>query len=181
MSDQWAREIRVRLVAHWPALGGDENDPAAKLRLEDWLRVIKRSSEPVAREAMAALLLTHDRFPPSMGEWQEACRSAAQRQSVALQQIERETAERKALEAGADDGTRGRVAALIASTRDQLANVDRHPEIDAPRPVSKYDGAGRGRILGDKHMTVEEHDEEAAAFAARARRTKARRRARGAA
>ena len=136
MNDQWARHIRLRLVAHWPSLGGDANDPAAMMRLEDWLRTIQRCNPEVASEALELLIQGHEGYPPTIGDWQAVCRSVASRHA-----LERSTVERQALEAGAQPDAKERIAALIQQAR---ANVDaarkKNPARTAARqPISKYD------------------------------------------
>ena len=66
-------EVLARLTAHWPMLGGD--DAAARVRLEDWQRVVERNDPHVRAAAIEALVngWTSER-PPKIADWQETTR-----------------------------------------------------------------------------------------------------------
>ena len=171
--DDWARKIRARLVAHWPALGGDANDPAAKVRLEDWLQVIRRGQADAAWEALADLVENHGPFPPSIGEWQATVRAVATRHQALA-----ETERRRAIEAGTtvDETARERIARLVLEARQTIdaAKANQPPPPEAPVRVSKYDKP-RNIFWGEKRMTPEERAAELAAFGDRRVRQRNRR------
>lgn len=73
-----ARNTLARLISHWPSIGGDAHDPAAQVRIADWMRAIARTN-PDDWQAISDLLIDqHPRArPPGIADWQAAARTIA--------------------------------------------------------------------------------------------------------
>lgn len=149
-------EVLARLTAHWPQLGG--NDQAARIRMEDWSRVVGRAT-PEMRAAVVHTLVTgrQSDWPPKIADWQETSRQLVQR-NAELQA----TKDLLAIEsAPAEPGMRERVAAELAKARAALGNATR-PAAAGSGKVSKYDRVPSYPELGMlPPMSNEEHEEEA--------------------
>ncbi len=78
-------EVLARLTAHWPMLGG--SDDAARVRLEDWRRVVDKNAPAVRSVAIETLITGWDKDrPPKLADWQETARQAIQRRPELLTQ-----------------------------------------------------------------------------------------------
>ena len=86
MAERWAVEAWARLVAHFPALGGDIGEVAAEARAADWLGVLGRNPRDDV-EAVVEWFVTGwpSRGHPRIGDFQEAMRARRQRKAVEAQ------------------------------------------------------------------------------------------------
>lgn len=77
MTDE-ARNVLARLISHWPTIGGDTHDPAAQVRVTDWLRAIRRTRPEDWHPISDQLIGHHPRnSPPGIADWQAAARTVA--------------------------------------------------------------------------------------------------------
>lgn len=75
-----ARNTLARLISHWPTIGGDTHDPAAQVRIHDWLRAIRHTQPDDWPTISDELIAHHPRaHPPGIADWQAAARSIAAR------------------------------------------------------------------------------------------------------
>lgn len=78
---QRSLELFARLAVHFPSLGG--NDSSARIRAEDWERVIDKSNYDNAVEAIQGLIEGWQGMgSPKIGDFQEACRRIAAHKAI---------------------------------------------------------------------------------------------------
>lgn len=118
-------EVFHRLIAHWPALGGD--DASAEVRARDWLSAIGRSTPDVAAEVCTQLVegWANSR-PPRIADWHELAAAVA---------IYRAIPDAKTLAIDAPAIEKDRLEELVGNARRALE--------DAPAPVSRAAPAPR--------------------------------------
>ncbi len=141
----------LRLVAHWPQLGGD--DELAEQRAVDWLAVIDRYDPDVAAQATDTLIANWTGFHPSIGDWRAVARSVATHAQPAVPELESGTVDRERLDALLAEATAAlsmkRAAAYTAARRVESGDVRLGP-VDPHGHMPTYD---------DLYSTQEDPDE----------------------
>lgn len=161
MTRREAIAIFARIAAHFPSLGGGETDPAARVRAEDWCRVIERTSADVGAEACVQLIEAHS-MPPRIADWQETVRVIAAR---------RQLEQRPALESGERTADPEKVHAELAKAHAVIANPERpvttippkapprHPRFDPITASAEY-----GRVYDEAGHPQPELEQEVNAW-----------------
>ncbi len=83
MAERWAVEAWARLVAHFPALGGDIGEAAAEARAADWIGALERSPREDVEAVIGGLISGWPmRGHPRIGDFQEAMRGVRRRKAI---------------------------------------------------------------------------------------------------
>jgi len=127
----------LRIVAHWPQLGGD--DELAEQRAVDWLGVIARYDDDVAARVTDALIAGWvSRWHPNIGDWRVIARAVAIHERSTVPELEGGTIDRARLDAllaeTSEKLTMERAAARVA-TRAKRGDV----RLDPTRHMPSYD------------------------------------------
>lgn len=151
--------VFARLVAHWPYLGGSEDDPLARARAEDWVTSLRRLPAVTGNAAVSLVIESHrERRAPVFADVQQAARQIGSQPREHVRELE-----------SGSLVARGDVGVLIAQARAALADAAQVTPVEgaAWKPVSRHDKSRPRVFWGERRMTVEERDAELQRFGSR--------------